>query len=349
MKTINLHGLEGESKVIIDISIKDYLKYIETDRIVIITDRHVFALYKDHFPNYPTMVIETGESKKNLFTVNQIYHFFLKNHVDRETFVLGIGGGIVCDITGFTASTFLRGIHFGFISTTLLAQVDASIGGKNGVNFLRYKNLIGTFKQPKFVFCAIEMLNTLPKRELCSGFAEVIKEAVIGNKNLFEFLEKNYSKAISLKPSIIEKIIYEAVKIKANIVNIDEKEAGERRKLNFGHTIGHAIEKISGIPHGEAISIGMIASIHLSEKRKILQSTKVLDRIEHLLTLYELPTNILCNKQELIEALTKDKKKEGDELHFIFVEKIGVSIVKKINISELIYSLNSIPSLHLQD
>jgi 3-dehydroquinate synthase len=254
--------------------------------------------------------------------------------VERSSFIVGIGGGIVCDITGFVASTYLRGVRFGFVSTTLLSQVDASVGGKNGVNFGGYKNIIGVFNQPEFVICDLSLLGTLPGKEILCGLAEIVKHAVIGDAELFGYLEENYKNAFSLDRQVIERLVYDSIKIKSTIVNKDEKEKGERRKLNFGHTIGHAIEKTIGISHGEAVSAGMVAAATIAVNRNLL-SPEDATRIKLLLKNLRLPTEILTGKERLIEALKKDKKREGDAIHFVLPDGIGKVIVKQIPIKEI--------------
>jgi 3-dehydroquinate synthase len=253
---------------------------------------------------------------------------------DRGTFILGIGGGIVCDITGFAASIYLRGLTFGFISTTLLSQVDASVGGKNGVNFDGYKNMVGVFNQPDFVICDIDMLKTLPEKELLNGCAEIVKHGAIADKDLFAYLEKNYQGIFNLNINVIEKVVYDSIMIKSEIVNRDEREKGERRKLNFGHTIGHAIEKVIGISHGEAVGIGMVVAARLSEKKGLLTSEDMV-RIETLLGNLKLPTEISTDPEKLFEAMTKDKKREGDSIHFVLLEGIGQAVIEEISIKEL--------------
>ena len=163
---------------------------------------------------------------------------------DRASFIVGIGGGIVCDVTGYAASTYLRGLKFGFVASTLLAQVDAAVGGKNGVNWEGYKNMIGVFNQPDFVICDPLLLRTLPRREVLSGMAEVVKHALIADAGLFSYLEENGSGVLDLRPEVMERLVCDSVRIKSSIVNRDEREKGERRLLNFGHTFGHALEKV---------------------------------------------------------------------------------------------------------
>jgi 3-dehydroquinate synthase len=253
---------------------------------------------------------------------------------DRSSFIVGIGGGIVCDIAGFIASTYLRGVRVGFVASTLLSQVDASVGGKNGVNFEGYKNMVGVFNQPEFVVCDMNLLKTLPEKEVLCGLAEVVKHAAIGDADLFSYLEKYYKRALQLDAEVIEKIVYDSVLIKSSIVNKDEKEEGERRKLNFGHTLGHALEKTTGAPHGEAVSAGMVVASALSEKRGYL-STEEKERIEALLKKFQLPTRVQLDGKRVLDAVRKDKKREGEEINFVLLQGIGQAVVEKISMEEL--------------
>ncbi|MCJ7542222.1 MAG: 3-dehydroquinate synthase, partial [Desulfobacterales bacterium] len=253
---------------------------------------------------------------------------------DRSTFIVGIGGGIVCDIAGFVASTYLRGVRFGFVSSTLLSQVDASVGGKNGVNFKDYKNMIGVFNQPEFVICDLNLLNTLPEKEVLCGLAEIVKHAVIGDRHLFAYLEAHYQEALALDKDVIGKLVYDSIIIKSAIVNQDELEKGERRKLNFGHTFGHAFEKTTGVPHGEAVSAGMVVASQLSVKRGHL-SAKNAERIETLLQKIGLPVRIQAEGKSILDALKKDKKRKGDRIYFVLLDEIGNAFVEQIPIKEL--------------
>jgi len=334
VKTVLIRGASGDSTLLIGERIQNLKKYIPAGKVVVITDINVHRLYQKNFPSYNVITIGTGEKIKNLDTVQYIYDQLMGLEVERSSFILGIGGGIVCDITGFVASTYLRGVRFGFVSTTLLSQVDASVGGKNGVNFGGYKNIIGGFNQPELVICDLNLLGTLPGKEILCGLAEIVKHAVIGDADLFGYLEENYKNAFSLDPHVIEKLVYDSVKIKSTIVNKDEKEKGERRKLNFGHTIGHAIEKTIGIPHGEAISAGMVVATAIAVKRNLLSSEDA-TRIKQLLQNLGLPTEIPTDSQRLFDALKKDKKREGDDIHFVLPDGIGNAIVKQISIKEI--------------
>jgi 3-dehydroquinate synthase len=309
-------------------------KYIPKQNVVIITDVNVKRFYQNIFPPHPVITIQTGEKIKNLDTVRSIYGELVDLGVDRSTVIIGIGGGIVCDITGFAASTFLRGVKFGFVSSTLLSQVDASVGGKNGVNFKGYKNMVGVFSQPEFVICDLNLLNTLPQEEVFCGLAEIVKHAAIGDADLFRYLEEHYQKALALDTGVIERLVYDSVVIKSAIVNKDEKEKGERRKLNFGHTFGHAIEKTTGTRHGEAVSAGMVVASELSVKKGYLHPDHA-QRIKSLLRSLKLPTRIQADRKKVLDALRKDKKRQRDNIYFVLLEDIGKSFVDKISITEL--------------
>lgn len=323
-----------KSKIVLGESFKNFEKYLPKKQTIILTDNKVNHLYGSFFSNYPLIEIGQGEPIKNIDTVLYILQKLIDFNADRHTFLLVVGGGLVCDIGGFVASIFMRGIEFGFISTTLLSQVDASIGGKNAVNFQEFKNIIGVFNQPSFVICDFEMLKTLNKSDLNCGFAEIVKHSIIDDKKMFEFLEKNTKKALNLDQKVIEKLILKSIKIKSKIVNKDEKETGERRKLNLGHTYGHAIEKLQKIPHGNAVSIGLAMAAKLSVEKKILKTIDYQRIIELLLNL-ELPIKTNCEKNKIVEKLFMDKKRQKDFIHFVLINKIGEVSVKPLFIKEL--------------
>ena len=334
MRTLEIHGSTGVSTILVGERIQNLKRYIPAGKAVIITDKNVLHLYQKDFPSYEVIKIESNEKIKNLDTVRYIYEKLVELEADRSTFIIGIGGGIVCDIAGFVASTYLRGVRFGFVSSTLLSQVDASVGGKNGVNFEGYKNMIGVFNQPEFVICDLNLLNTLPEKEILCGMAEIVKHAAIGDPDLFAYLEEHYQEALALDIGVIEKLVYDSVVIKSAIVNRDEKEKGERRKLNFGHTFGHAIEKTTGVPHGEAVSAGMVIASALSVKRGHLPA-KDAERIKKLLHKLKLPTRLQADRKTVLDALQKDKKRKGDSIYFVLLNKIGNPFVDQISLKEL--------------
>jgi 3-dehydroquinate synthase len=334
MKTLEIRGTTGDSFIHVGEILRNLKNYIPSENVVLITDKNVKQLYENEFPPHPAITVGIGEKIKNLDTVRDIYEKLVAIAADRSTFIVGIGGGIVCDIAGFVASTYMRGLRFGFVSSTLLSQVDASVGGKNGVNFQDYKNMIGVFNQPEFVICDLNLLNTLPEKEVLCGFAEIVKHAVIGDKHLFEYIETRCQNALALDKDVIGKLVYDSIIIKSAVVNQDELEKGERRKLNFGHTFGHAFEKTTGVPHGEAVSVGMVAASRLSVKRGHL-SAKDAQRIESLLQKIGLPVRIRAERNLVIDALKKDKKRKRDHIYFVLLNDIGNAFVERIPIKEL--------------
>ncbi len=335
MNKIQIKVNHNTSDIILGESFHNLEKYIpNSSKTIFITDNNVFDIYHWYFKKKDVIIIGTGEKIKNLNTIQSIYDKLMEFGADRSSFIVGFGGGIVCDIAGFAASTYMRGIPFGFVATTLLAQVDASVGGKNGVNYHDYKNMIGTYNQPEFVICDQQVLHSLSNDELRCGFAEIVKHACISSIDMFELLENNTIEALSLNKDVIRYLVEESVKIKSNIVNQDEREKGERRRLNFGHTLGHAIEKEHGIKHGEAVSIGIVFATNLSFKKGNI-SIQDVDRIKALLINLGLPIEYKIDKAAVIGALFQDKKRESAVINFILLNAIGSAAVELISINEL--------------
>lgn len=341
MNTITLHSPSGESKILIGESLQELKRYIPPGKTILITDDNILRIYGSSLPPFPVISIGTGEQHKTMETLEVIFHKLVEYEADRSTFIVGIGGGIVCDVCGFAASVYMRGLRFGFVSTTLLSQVDASVGGKNGVNFAGYKNMIGVFNQPEFVICDISMLKTLDPREFRAGFSEIIKAAVIRDKELFSYLENHFADALSYKQEVIEKLIFNSVTIKSAVVETDEREKGDRKKLNFGHTFAHALEHLTGMLHGEAVSIGMILAASLSVKLGYLSPSAAL-RISALIEKFSLPGPSKTDFLAIARAMRKDKKREGNSIHMILIDRIGHALIHKIsfeNLEKLIYDL----------
>jgi 3-dehydroquinate synthase len=341
LKLYEIQVSDGNCQIIIGESIKNLKNYLKSEKNVVITDKNVRNLYGHCFSDFEVIEIGLGEQIKNLETVEEIYQKLLEMEMDRSSFVIGIGGGIVCDVTGFSASTYMRGLRFGFVPSTLLAQVDASIGGKNGVNFKGYKNIIGVFNQPQFVLCDTDLLHTLPEKELLCGMAEIVKHALIKSQSFFNYLEQEWSSLLSLGPRTVEQVVDDSIKIKSEIVQTDALESGERRKLNFGHTLGHAIEKECQLPHGEAVSLGMVIASRISVAKGML-SPEDADRIETLLQNLKLPTRLPQNKDLIIDAIKKDKKREGEEIHFVLLAGLGKAEVIKMSYKELKDQINDL-------
>lgn len=335
MKILEVKAESRLSKILIGEKLANLPKYIESRNTVIISDTNLIRLYGNQFPKgIPVIEMGLGEKNKTFQTLELIYDKFLEYEVDRTTLVIAIGGGIVCDVAGFAASSFMRGMPVGFVSTSLLSQVDASVGGKNGVNFRGFKNMIGVFNQPEFVICDNEMLKTLAKEEFEAGFSEIIKAGIIKDSELFEYCELNADKALSLDHAVLTKMIYDSVAVKARVVEADEKERGERRLLNLGHTFGHAIEKLTGILHGDAVSIGIVLAARVSEKMGLINS-ELSERIIRVLEAYKLPVVPNVDIAELFSVMKQDKKREGSEIHLVLIESIGKAVTKKITYIQL--------------
>lgn len=276
-----------------------------------------------------SLSIDFSESLKNYKTVSKLYNWLADMKVERKDFIISFGGGVAGDIVGFVASTYLRGIPFIQIPTTLAAMTDASIGGKVAYNLDHGKNLVGTFYQPKLVFEELSFLDTLPEREKISGWAEAIKHSIILDKNLFDEFKLNRKKIYDLDNDFSAEILKRSVKIKADIVSKDEFETGEDRiKLNYGHTVGHAIEKVSNYNsflHGEAVSIGMMVAIKISEKIGMINQSTVIEQ-KNILEDYNLPTTAEnIDKQKIFEAIKMDKKNVDGKVKWILLDGLGKS------------------------
>jgi len=312
---------------------------VEKERSVFITDQHVYDCHKKHFKGTKCIQIPAGESYKVQHTVDQIVDQLIGFGADRSTTIIGVGGGVVTDLTGYVASVYMRGVPFGFVPTSILGMVDASIGGKNGIDIGIYKNMIGVIRQPGFLFYDTSLLKTLPPEEWVNGFAEVIKHAAIKDAGLFRDLEKNSINHYRKNKKLLAELIRRNVVIKTGVVQKDEFEGNERRLLNFGHTLGHAVENVYHMPHGHAISIGIKAACLISEDMLNFKETA---RVTGLLQQYGLPIDIPVDFRKVIEIMRMDKKKTRDIMHYVLLEKLGKAVIKPIPMSHLEKLLYSI-------
>ena len=304
-------------------------------RVIVISDSNLDRTHHSLLAPYQHILIGQGEQAKSLATLEDIYRQLIELGADRSIFILGIGGGIVTDIAGFVASTYMRGVEFGFITTTLLGAVDASVGGKNGVNVGGFKNMVGCFSQPRFVICDAELLGTLPKREFRAGMAEVIKSAILGDARLFEMLEQTSFEELRKNNSLLEEVIARCVRIKASVVAEDEREGGRRRILNLGHTLAHAIEKCSSkFSHGEAVAIGLYHFTKTAMRQNIINESDG-KRILALIERYGFATDIPIECKELIKAIGGDKKRSGNSLHLILPTAIGAVEDRVVSFEDL--------------
>jgi len=301
---------------------------------VIITDDNVRGIYGNRFPDIPVFSVAPGETSKKLEIIEFLSQQLLSAGIDRSGFILAIGGGVVCDLAGFLASVYMRGLRCGYVSSTLLSQVDASTGGKNGVNLGGTKNMIGTIRQPEFVICDPSMLQSLPEEEYLSGLAELIKTSVIGDKNLFTKIENKSGEIRDRNTGFLTSLVTESVRFKGMVVSEDENETGLRRILNFGHTFGHAVEMYKGVKHGFAVASGMELATEFSYMKGLIGADEKV-RIINLLNEFGLIEKLDIPFDQMKNLVLHDKKKTGSEIHFVFTNGIGKALVEKVPLDEV--------------
>ncbi len=302
--------------------------------MILVVDEIVYKKHKQKFDPYLCIKIKAEERYKTQATVDDIIKRLIVLNVDKSFILVGVGGGITSDITGYVASIYKRGLSFGLVPTTILAMVDAAIGGKNGVNVGVYKNMVGTIYQPKFILYDYRFLYTLPRLEWINGFAEIIKHAAIRDEDMFEDLEERNLDFYFDNRSEIISLIEKNVALKLNIVEKDETEKGDRYSLNFGHSFGHAIENECGLSHGNAVSIGMILAANVS-KEYAKFPPKEIKRLSKLIEKYYLPVRMKLTIEKIMKTMKNDKKADGNFIKFVLLKSIGVSTVKKLSFEEL--------------
>lgn len=326
-----------------------------TNKVCIITDSNVAELYLQEveallspmFAFCTSFVFEAGEGSKNTDTVGHVYEHLIENKFDRKDLLLALGGGVVGDLTGFAAATYLRGIDFVQVPTTLLAQTDSSIGGKTGVDFMQYKNMVGAFYMPRLVYMNISVLKSLPQRQFTSGTAELIKHGFIKDKSYTQFIRENSKVIVEQQPAAMEEMIFRSCHIKREVVEHDPKEQGERALLNFGHTLGHAIEKLSDFTlyHGECVSLGMAGAAYISYRLGKLTEQELHDLLR-ILTSYGLPVSLKefpYGAEEILAATKLDKKMESGKIKFIILNTLGqASITKELTDGEILGGISYI-------
>lgn len=311
------------------------------NRACIITETTVGSLYLEElqellspmFSCCTSFVFEAGEASKNTDTVGKVYEHLIQNSFDRRDVLIALGGGVVGDLTGFAAATYLRGIDFVQAPTSLLAQTDSSIGGKTGVDFLQYKNMVGAFYMPKLVYMNISTLKTLPKRQFSSGTAELIKHGFIKDRDYTEFIKARSEGIMAQDYETMEEMIYRSCQIKRDVVEQDPKEQGERALLNFGHTIGHAVEKLSdfAFTHGECVALGMVSAGYISWQKGNITKEE-LDDMRKILENYGLPVRLegfSHTPEEILKTTRLDKKMESGKIKFILLKQFGAAYITK--------------------
>ena len=314
------------------------LPYLKRKNVAIVTNTTVAPLYLEKLAkplreagvSVLEIILPDGEAYKNSETLNLIYDTLLKNRCERSTTLIALGGGVIGDLTGYAAATYLRGIPFIQIPTTLLSQVDSSVGGKTGINHPLGKNMIGAFYQPKLVLADIDTLQTLPPRELSAGVAEVIKYGLIRDADFFDWLEVNMIKLMALDEAVSMYAIYRSCQNKAEVVAADEHETGERALLNLGHTFGHAIENAMGYGvwlHGEAVAAGTVLAAALSQRMGWLTSEQI-SRIHALLSAANLPLNApKLGVEKYLDLMANDKKVENGKIRLVLQQGIGKAVI----------------------
>lgn len=334
VKEIVYNAGRTQSRVLVGETLSSLERYAPLERSFIISDHRVHSIYGKDFPARPSFILAEGEHNKNLSSVSRIYDWFIENGVDRSSFVIAVGGGIVCDVAGFAASTYMRGLPFGFVSTTLLSQVDASVGGKNGVNYSGYKNMVGTFTQPEFVICDRNMLASLSDAEYANGLAEILKHALIADSAMYEKIKANVDAVVRRDPEILHYLIYRSIEIKTAVVSEDEREKGIRKHLNFGHSLAHALEKSVTISHGKAVGLGIVFASQISARKGLITNEEARE-IENLCKLLHIESKISVENDVIKEAIRKDKKKSDNAIHFVLLSAVGTAVVEKMTYDEL--------------
>lgn len=319
----------------------------------IVSDSTVAPLYADQVKAELLKVSDhiyqftfpAGEAYKNLDTVQDLFQCLIENGLDRKSLVVALGGGVTGDLSGFGAAAYLRGIDFIQIPTTLLAQVDSSVGGKTGVDFRQFKNMVGAFHQPRLVYMNMATLQSLPEREFGCGMGEILKTGLICDKDFFDFVCANYKIIRTMDPEMLAVMIRKCCAIKAGVVERDPKEQGERALLNLGHTIGHAVEKLMNfnLLHGQCVGIGLVAAAAISRERGLLTNGEY-EQICHSLKLYGLPLYVEgLSPRDILAATKKDKKMEQGQIKFILIDGLGKSFIDKtVSDQELLVGIHAI-------
>lgn len=323
-----------------DASFDELENIASKDSTVLLADENVFAKHKKKFKGWQTIVVKAGEQHKNQSTVDDVISQMISLGADRKTTLVGIGGGVITDMAGYIAGVYMRGIRCGFVPTSILAMVDACIGGKNGVDVDVYKNMVGLIRQPSFLVYDYSLLSSLPKPEWSNGFAEIIKHAAIKDAPMFKTLEEHTLSDFQKNKELLSKLIQRNALLKSKVVVNDEFEQGERKLLNFGHTLGHAIENDYQLPHGFAIAIGMVVAAHISEQYTGFSAT---ERLVKVLKQYGLPTFLQFNADKALQNMMADKKRFKKELHYILLEKIGKTVIRPLSIEEIREALPPTP------
>lgn len=332
MQKITYNFSRITSHIFFDYKFTYLKKILDTKNCVIITDENVFSNHSSKFKGYKTIVLKAGEKYKVQQTCNVIIDQLLSFEADKNVVLIGVGGGVITDLTGYVASIYKRGVKFGFVPTSVLAMVDACLGGKNGIDVGVYKNMIGCINQPNFILYDFLFLKTLPENQWRQGFAEIIKHSCIENASMFKELQKQDLSYYIKNKLPFKELIKQNIQIKQKIVLNDEFEKDKRKTLNFGHTLAHAIENLYSINHGFAVAIGIAIACEISKQ---LNDFKQTQQVIELLIKYELLQNISLDMDKILSVLKLDKKRDGNFIQFILLEKIGKAVITPISFKKL--------------
>lgn len=335
-QTLRLEGHSSTTEVYLQGKLEEVGKLVpQGAQPIVITDREVWVQFKDRMPtDWPVYQVVPGEVSKSLRTASNLYRYLQEQRADRSAFLVGLGGGVVSDLTGFVAATYLRGVSFGLVPTTLLAQADAAIGGKSALNLYGFKNVVGTIYQPRWVLEDHSLLGTLSEAQVESGLAEIVKLAILEDPELYARLGEHADDYRLLTPSYIEPTIAWAVRTKMGYIEADEQDYDVRRRLNLGHTWGHAVEAVTGLPHGHAVAIGLVFAAELGEWLQLSQPG-LAENIAATLVRLGLPTRSKALPWVLFEALQRDKKRQGDAIGFIVPLRIGEAKEQRVELAQL--------------
>ena len=307
-------------------------KLVDKSNAIYITDENVYALHQEKFKGKPTIVMPAGEVHKQQATADFIIEALINFGANRQSVLIGVGGGVVTDMVGYVAGVFMRGVQFGFVPTTLLGMVDASIGGKNGIDVGVYKNMVGLIRQPAFIVYDQSFLATLPSYQWENGFAEIIKHAAIKDAKMMQELNQNDLAFYQKNTKVLATLIQKNIEIKVKVVQKDEFEKGDRKLLNFGHTLGHAIENEHALLHGHAISVGMVYAAKISQ---VLLGFAETGLLVETLKKYGLPTAMHFDVNAAMELMQKDKKKANAGMQYVLLSKIGKAVYETIPMKTL--------------
>ncbi|MBG9374671.1 3-dehydroquinate synthase [Panacibacter sp. DH6] len=315
-----------------DASFDHLEKLTPKENTFIITDENVYNAGKRRFKGWKTIVVKPGEAHKTQATVDHIIGQLVEAGANRKSWIVGVGGGVITDMAGYVAGIYMRGVQFGFVPASILAMVDAAIGGKNGVDVGVYKNMVGLIRQPSFLLYDYTLLKSLPREEWINGFAEIIKHACIKDAGMFKMLEQYKLADFQKDKKLLNKLIQRNALLKSKVVQHDEFEQGDRKLLNFGHTLGHAIENTYQLPHGHAVTIGMVVASYISRD---MLGLKDADRIAFLIVKYGLTAFFKFDANKALDIMKADKKATGNDIQYVLLEKIGKGVVKPLTINQV--------------